>query len=108
MMTGKKLLFLLLFIPLMSFGQTISRSNGLNPDFTVYVTKNSSAADLVVCLVNRPVFAKGNEGKWFIGNYGSKNVHFASNDLGVDLVIYITDDCRFAGWKNRSKKYLLD
>lgn len=97
-----------MFLPLLTFGQTISRSNGLSPDFTVYVTNNDFAADLVVCLVNQPVFAKGNEGKWFIGNYGSKNVHFASNDLGVDLVIYITDDCRFAGWKNRSKKYLLD
>ena len=69
----KKLLFLLLFIPLVSLGQKIYSVNySSRSDIKVYVVDYESQSDLKVYKVNSVSQARGNDGLWYFVNNKSQ------------------------------------
>ena len=54
--------------------------------------------------------AKGNEGLWYFVKYQSqsdKKIYFVDYESQSDLKIYFVKYKSQAGWKNKSKKFLL-
>ena len=110
MITMKKLI-LLLFIPLVSFGQKIySVDYSSRSDVKVYVVDYESQSDLKVYKVNSVSQARGNEGLWyFVDNksQADKKIFFVDYASRSDLKVFFVKYKSRAGWRNNSKKHLI-
>ena len=72
--------------------------------------KNESQDDLNVFKLDYHSQAKGNEGLWYFVDYSSqsdKKIYFVDYSSQSDLKIYFVKYKSQAGWKNKSKKFLL-
>ncbi len=79
-------------------------------DVKVYVADYKSDADLAVYKVDYSSDADGNKGLWYFVHYKSdadKTVYFVDYKSDADLIIYFVDYKSDAGWRNSSKKYLM-
>lgn len=80
-------------------------------DVVVYITDYKSDADLVVYKANYKSDASGNRGVWYFTKYKSDAdvvVYFTEYKSDADLIIYFSDYKSDAGWRNPSKRYLLE
>ena len=109
MITMKKLILLLLFIPLVSLGQKIySVDYSSRSDVKVYVVDYESQSDLKVYKVNSVSQARGNEGLWyFVDNksQADKKIFFVDYASRSDLKLFFIKYKSRAGWRNRSRKH---
>ena len=103
--------FLLFIIISTSFGQKVYSVEYINQaDIKVFVVEYANQADLKVYIVKYANQAKDNEGKWFFtehSNQADKKIYFVEYKNQSDLKIYFVDYQNQAGWRNRSKIYLL-
>lgn len=96
-----------------SFGQKVySTDREYQADVKVYVTDQEYKADLVVYKTDKEyrVNKNDNKGIWYFTNRdyrADKKVYFVDREYQADLIVYFTDKEYRAGWKNRSKKYLM-
>ena len=80
-------------------------------DFSVYVTDTEAWADLVVFKESSESWSTGNQGRWFFTeteSWADKSIYITDTESWADLVIYYTTSEAWAGWKNNSKKQLLE
>ena len=111
MITMKKLILLLLFIPLVSFGQKIYGVDySSQSDVKVYVVDYESRSDLKVYKVDYVSQAIGNDGLWhFVNNksQADKKIFFVNYASQSDLKVFFVKYKSQAGWRNSSKKHLI-
>jgi hypothetical protein len=104
--------FLLLFFFYGAFAQKVYEvSYESRADVSVYVCDYESQADLLVYKEKYESAAKGNEGNWFFARYESLadfSIFFVDYESRADLKIFYVDYESRAGWRNSSKKSLLD
>lgn len=82
-----------------------------NADVKVFVAKYESEADLLVFKQEYESNAKGNEGDWFFAKYASnadKKIVFVEYKSQADLTIFYVSTASRAGWRNNSKKHLME
>ncbi len=80
-------------------------------DVKVYVTKYEGLADLIVYKMKNESLATGNRGKWFFmknESLAKKKIYFTKYEGLADLKIYYTKYEGLAGWRNTSKKGLME
>lgn len=77
----------------------------------VYVVNYESQADLVVYKTQNEIDARGkNNGVWYFTKNAvnaDKKIYFVKNEIQSQLKIYYTKNKIQAGWKNSSKKHLM-
>ena len=79
-------------------------------DLKVFVVDYPSQADLLVYKVDYLSQSNGNNGYWFFVKNKSKSeksIYFVDYKTQADLLIHFVDFKSQAGWKTKSKKYLL-
>ena len=97
----------------LAFGQKVySTDHAYQADIKVYVVDHDYQADLIVYRTNRSYEAKSSENKgiWFFTDHSyqaDKKIYFVDHSYQADLKIYFTDKDYRAGWKTKSKQYLL-
>jgi hypothetical protein len=77
----------------------------------VCIVNHISDADLIVYITPHVVTGEQNDGKWHMVNYRSqarKLIIFTNHLSDCDLKIFYTTTMSQAGWKNNSKKHLLE
>ena len=82
-----------------------------NADVKVFVVQYESEADLLVFKQEYESNAKGNEGDWFFAKYASsadKKIVFVEYKSQADLTIFYVSTASRAGWRNNSKKHLME
>lgn len=87
----------------------VSSSSG-SADVKVYEVNSESSADLLVYKVSSSGSAGNNDGNWYISKSSSdcdKKIYFVDYESGADLKIYFVSSSSLAGWKNKSKKHLM-
>lgn len=87
-----------------------SCDNKYDADFKAFVVENKYDADLLVYKTENKYDAEGNKGLWFFveNKYDSnKKIFFEENKYDADLLIFFTDNKYDAGWRSRTKMYLL-
>ncbi len=99
-------------MPLSSMAQNVySTDHSYQADVEVYVVDHEYQADLLVYKVDYEYQAKGNEGKWYFVEHeyqSDVNIHFVDHEYQADLNVYFVKEEYRAGWKDTSKKHLLD
>jgi hypothetical protein len=106
-------LFLLSFsvwLSSLSAQKIYSCDNKYDADFRVFVVENKYDADLLVYKVANKYDAEGNNGLWFFeeNRYdANKTIFFSEDKYDADLLIFFTDNKYDAGWRIRTKMYLL-
>jgi hypothetical protein len=105
------LLFLFIIFETMLSAQKIYKVEyESQADIKVYIVDYESQADLCVYYVNYESQAN-KPGLWFKVEYESqanKKVYFVEYESQADLKIFIVKFESQAGWKNNSKRHLLD
>jgi len=78
-----------------------------NADIKVYVTTDSTTADLKVCMVDS-AFKVYKDGIWYLVNQVQQSklsVKIVNNPLDADFRIFYVSNSRNAGWINSNIKY---
>lgn len=109
----KKLFFFLaLFIIGSINAQSLFNVSEQNqPDVKLFVVDDPNQADLNVHEVRSADKAKSNDGIWFFTkniDQAEKKVCFVKKENQADLKIYFVSNQNEAGWRNESKKSLLN
>ncbi len=104
------LISIALFLSSISFGQKIYKVDyEYQADLKVYIVDYEYQADLDVYFVDYE-YQADKDGLWYMVDYeyqADKKVYFVDYEYQADLKIYIVDYEYQAGWKNKSKAYLL-
>jgi hypothetical protein len=110
----KKIFVISIFILAFAFAanaQNVCPVNSENQaDVKLYVVNYESQADLYVYNVNYEIQSAANNGKWYFVDCedpAMKKVYFVENENKAQIKIFFVDDEDQAGWKNKSKSYLL-
>ena len=102
---------ILLPIGLQAGAQTVySVDYKSDADIKVFVSEYKSDADLVVYKTEYKSDATGNNGIWHFVKYKSdakKKIYFVQYKSDADLIIYFSQWKSDAGWRNNSKKHLM-
>ena len=82
-----------------------------NNSLSVFITDYPEEADLCVFIVDSKNQAIGNNGFWYFQDsqtYADKKIFFVEDSVQADLKINFVDQQELAGWKNKTRKFLLD
>lgn len=92
------------------FAQNISQVKfSAGADVKVYVTPDSTAADLIAYATQDTTGVGSNNGIWYFGNNpASKKVYFTDDTTSADFKVYFTGNASNAGWINSAKSYLMN
>jgi hypothetical protein len=80
-------------------------------DVKVYVTPDSTSADLIAYETHDTASVGSNNGVWYFGSYtgtGTKKVYFIQTDSIEDFSVYFTSNPANAGWINTGKSSLMN
>ncbi|MDC6365835.1 MULTISPECIES: DUF6150 family protein [Flavobacteriaceae] len=80
-------------------------------DIKIFKVDRDYQADLLVYMVNRNYRADGNTGLWYFTDkeYRAEvKVFFVNRDYQADLKVYFVDREYMAGWRDTSKKHILE
>lgn len=85
-------------------------TNEKEADFKVFISQTPNGIDLYVYRSKIEEVKPGNIGYWHFGDKknAQKTIFIVNKFEDADLVIFIGRDPKLTGWKNESKKYLLD
>ncbi|WP_312090922.1 DUF6150 family protein [Chryseobacterium sp.] len=107
----KLLLSLVVAISIFAKSQKVFSVPHMEPNvLKVYVTSLETQADLKVYKVAYENQIGNNDGKWFFTKYANqaqKKVLFVKTINQADLIIFFAKYPNNAGWRNKSKQYLL-
>lgn len=79
-------------------------------DLKLFMVSNVNQADLCIYDVKNEIFTDINSGKWYFinnENLAEKKVYFVDSEKKADIKIYFVNNENQAGWKNKSKDYLM-
>lgn len=100
------------FIVPAAHSQTLYKSGSAErADVKVCPVENVNRADLVVYVTQYAHRAIGNKGIWFLTDREDdecKSIYFTNNEWSADIKVFFTIHENEAGWRNKSKKHLLD
>jgi hypothetical protein len=79
-------------------------------DFKVFISQTPNGIDLYVYRSKLEEVKPGNIGYWHFGDKknAQKTIFIVNKIEEADLTIFIGRDTKLTGWKNETKKYLLD
>ncbi len=91
--------------------QIVYQTNDIKEaDFKVFISQTPNGIDLYVYRSKIEEVKPGNIGYWHFGDKKNalKTIFIVNKIEDADLIIFIGRDKNLTGWKNESKKHLLD
>jgi len=102
--------FILAFIASANAQNVYPANTESQADVKLYIVNYESQADLCVYDVNNANLTDRDNGKWHFvccENDAQMKVYFVDNVKKADLKVFFVDNESHAGWKNKSKDYLM-